>query len=144
MKIIKTLLMIMLCISLPMGCTPPNPTPPNPINGPGSNVTGSNDNNGDNSSGHKVEYEVVYSPIKIKYAGSRAEKWMRDNGYTIKKDNRYYHFIWKDRISKKISVVANYIDGSLYDKYGRDVGTLYLTNGEISIEITSEGKVVRK
>ena len=142
MKIIKTLFTIMFCISLAIGCggkvdnrKESDPVPPVPRVPPVAPV-----------------YELVlkYVPVEIKYTGSQAEKWMRDHGYTIKKEDGYYHIIRKDRskygaidISLKISFGSTVIGRSLYDKHVQIVGTLNIMNGEISIQITREGKLVR-
>ena len=138
MTTFKTLLTIVFCILFVIGCSskPHNgnessPVPPKPV---------------------PPVYELQYVRVNTKYTGSQAEKWMSDHGYTIKEEGGYYHIIRKDRskygvntnidISSKISAGATVIGMSLYDKYVQTVGTLNIMNGEFSIQITREGKLV--
>ena len=128
---IFTILSCILCISLTIGCGG-HPEPPQPP---------------------EYKWVLKYAPVDIKYTGSQAEKWMRDHGYTIRKDTEYYHIIRKDSsndgnnvnvvdLSTKISVGAT-VMLPLYDKYVQSVGSLNIMEGAISIEITREGKLVR-
>ena len=139
MKTFKTLLTIVFCTLLVIGCSI------KPHNGNRS------------SSGTPVPvppvYELKYVPVEMNYTGSQAEEWMRDHGYTIKEEGGYYHIIRKDRskygvnqvidISPKISTGATVIGMSLYDKYVQIVGTLNIMKGEISIQIRREGRLAR-
>ena len=93
MKTIKTLLTIMFCISLAIGC----------------GGKGDNRNRSDPVPPVPPVYKWVlkYAPVDIKYTGSQAEKWMRDHGYTIRKDTEYYHIIRKDSSNDGNNVVES-------------------------------------
>lgn len=148
MKIMRSLLLI-ICISFTVGCAK-QVIPVELVE-----VDSSNELNGSESNEIiEDEYVLVYSSINEKKSGSQAEKWMRDNGYTIKKDGKIYHLIRKDHIqynginkkidiSTKIGVGSTYIGGDLYDKYSQDVGSLTIANGVFYIEITREGRLKR-
>ena len=71
MGTIKTLLTVMFCISLVIGCGGKIP------NGGGS---GSQPPNGNGSVTISPVYELQlqYTPVNTKHTGSQAEKWMRD------------------------------------------------------------------
>lgn len=157
MKAFKTLLAIVFCILSAIGCGSKshndNGNGPLVIRVPVADDSVADDSGTEISVIHVPDtpiYELKYEPVAINYTGSQAEKWMRDQGYTIRKDAEYYHIIRKDSNNDENYVinlppvsVGAIVILPLYDKHSQSVGTLKIIDGVISVEITREGKLVR-
>ena len=84
--------------------------------------------------------KIVYKSVNIKLSGEEAINWMEDNGYTVSGSGSYYISKKSSNINTNINISkgATFIGGSLYDKFSKDVGSLNISNGKISITIKYE------